>query len=128
MLADDAASRVIVGVDTHKQVHVAAATTAMGRHPCLQTRPSQPIGGSPMTENSDGGEAVSFQSQIKPMFREKDQQSMSSRFDLWSYDSVSDHADAIYAQVRSGTMPCDGAWPQSQVDLFERWIDGGKLP
>ncbi len=81
-----------------------------------------------MTENSTGGEAVSFQSQIKPLFREKDRQSMSSRFDLWSYDSVSSHADAIYAQVRSGTMPCDGAWPQSQVDVFERWIDSGKLP
>ena len=80
-----------------------------------------------MTDTT-AGDAVSFESEIKPLFREKDRQSMSSRFDLWSHDSVSSHADAIYAQIRSGKMPCDGAWPQSQVDLFGRWIGSGKLP
>jgi hypothetical protein len=23
-------------------------------------------------------------------------------------------------------MPCDGAWPPDQVEIFERWIAGGK--
>ena len=81
-----------------------------------------------MTESPAEGEAVSFETQVKPLFREKDRQSMSSAFDLWSYDSVSGHADAIVARLRSGTMPCDGPWPQPQIDLFERWIDTGKLP
>ena len=81
-----------------------------------------------MTEGPTQGETISFESKVKPLFRERDQQSMSSRFDLWSYDSVSEHADAIVARLRSGTMPCDGAWPQSQTDLFQRWIDTGKLP
>lgn len=69
---------------------------------------------------------VSFEKDIKPLFREKDQQSMSSRFDLWSHDDVSAHADAIVGKLRAGTMPCDGAWPAGRVDLFQQWIDAGK--
>jgi hypothetical protein len=69
---------------------------------------------------------LSYARDIKPLFREKDQQSMSSAFDLWSYDDVSTHADAIVGKIRSGVMPCDGAWPADRVDLFQRWIDAGK--
>ena len=81
-----------------------------------------------MVENAGPDEAVRFEPQIKPLFRDKDQKAMLSRFDLWSYDSVSDHADAIAGRLRSGTMPCDGAWPEPQIELFQRWIDTGKLP
>jgi hypothetical protein len=52
---------------------------------------------------------------------------MTFAFDLWSYDDVRNHADAILGRLRSGTMPCDGAWPEAQVDLFARWFDQGKL-
>jgi hypothetical protein len=71
-------------------------------------------------------EPVSFESHIKPLFRPMDRQSMSFVFDLWSYDDVSRHADAILAQLRAGTMPCDGAWPAEEVDAFERWVEAGK--
>jgi hypothetical protein len=71
-------------------------------------------------------EAVSFQAHIKPLFRAKDRQSMQRAFDLWSYEDVSVHADAIASRLRDGTMPCDGAWPEAQVDLFQRWLDIGK--
>jgi hypothetical protein len=81
-----------------------------------------------MSESSGANDAVSFETQIKPLFREKDRGSMSKAFDLWSHDSVSAHADAILNALRSGKMPCDGAWPQSRVDLFQRWTDTGKLP
>jgi hypothetical protein len=60
------------------------------------------------------------------MFREGDRQAMQSHFDLWLHDDVSRHADAILARLRAGTMPCDGAWPQAQVDLFPRWAESGK--
>jgi len=40
---------------------------------------------------------------------------MQSRFDLWSHDDVSRHAEAILARLRDGSMPCDGAWPPAQV-------------
>jgi hypothetical protein len=74
----------------------------------------------------DADEPVSFETQVKPMFRERDRQSMKPAFDLWSHDDVSQHADAILARLRAGTMPCDGAWPQAQVDLFQRWTESGK--
>ena len=71
-------------------------------------------------------EPVSFESHVKPMFRERDRTSMEFAFDLWSHDDLSESADAILARIKAGTMPCDGAWPQAQVDLFERWVAGGK--
>ena len=37
-------------------------------------------------------------------------------------------ADAILDRLKAGTMPCDGAWPKAQVDLFDRWVTGGKAP
>jgi hypothetical protein len=72
------------------------------------------------------GESVSFDEHVKPLFRPRDRESMQSRFDLWSYDDVSAHATAILAQLRAGTMPCDGAWPSEQVDLLQKWVDTGK--
>ena len=71
-------------------------------------------------------EPASFETDVKPLFRERDRGSMLASFDLWSYDDVSEHADAILARLQDGTMPCDGAWPQEQVDIFQRWIEGGK--
>jgi hypothetical protein len=44
------------------------------------------------------------------MFRPTDKKSMSFAFDLWSYDDVAQHANAILDRLRAGTMPCDGAW------------------
>jgi hypothetical protein len=72
--------------------------------------------------------AVSFATDIRPLFREKDVRSMSRHFDLTSYVDVSTVADRILGRLRSGSMPCDGEWPSEQVDLFERWIRGGKKP
>jgi hypothetical protein len=73
-------------------------------------------------------EPLSFEKDIKPLFRPKDQQSMSRHFDLWSYDDVSERANAIVNVLRTGTMPCDGAWPNANVDIFQRWMDTGKAP
>jgi truncated hemoglobin YjbI len=71
-------------------------------------------------------EAVSFDQHIKPLFRSTDRRSMHFAFDLWSYDDVSTHAEAILDRLRAGTMPCDGAWPTPKVESFQRWVDGGK--
>jgi hypothetical protein len=70
--------------------------------------------------------AVSYATDIKPLFREKDQESMQSAFDLWNYDDVSANADAILAAVKAGKMPCDGAWPVDKVQAFQSWVDAGK--
>jgi hypothetical protein len=71
------------------------------------------------------GEPVSFAADIKPLFREKDRQSMQRAFDLWSYDSVKAHAAAILSVLQAGRMPCDGAWPADKVQVFQRWLDEG---
>jgi hypothetical protein len=68
---------------------------------------------------------TSFDADIKPLFREKDRDSMKRAFDLWSYDDVVANAEAIGKQLADGNMPCDGAWPEEQVELFQRWRDEG---
>lgn len=75
-----------------------------------------------------GAAALSFEKDIKPLFRDKDRESMSRAFDLWSYADVSSHADAILKQVAAGTMPCDGTWPPDRVELFRQWSTSGKQP
>jgi hypothetical protein len=74
----------------------------------------------------DINEPVGFETDIKPLFREGDRQSMRMHFDLWSHNDVSQHAEAIFARLREGTMPCDGSWPRAQIDLFQRWAESGK--
>jgi hypothetical protein len=78
-----------------------------------------------MSTPGEGGE-LSFERDIKPLFRTKDRDSMMQAFDLFDYDDVVENADAIVGSVRSGQMPCDGAWPAGQVDTLQQWIDQGK--
>ncbi len=68
---------------------------------------------------------MSFARHVKPLFRDKDRQSMSFVFDLWSYADVTANAAAILERVRAGTMPCDGAWPAEKVAVFQRWTESG---
>jgi hypothetical protein len=68
---------------------------------------------------------VSFAQDIRPLFRQKDIHSMAGSFDLSNYDQVRAHAEGIYAVLRAGSMPCDGAWPPDRVALFKQWIDAG---
>ena len=77
-----------------------------------------------MTDEIDA--PTGFETDIKPMFRERDQRAMRSHFDLWSHDDVSQHADAILSRLRDGTMPCDAPWDPAQIDLFQRWVESGK--
>jgi truncated hemoglobin YjbI len=80
---------------------------------------------SPMPSPATDG-PLSFETHIKPLFRDRDRASMTFAFDLWSHDDVSRHADAILTRLQEGTMPCDGAWPTERVETFERWISAGK--
>jgi truncated hemoglobin YjbI len=76
-------------------------------------------------ELPDADEPLSYEAHIKPLFRERDRDSMRFAFDLWSHDDVSSHADAILTRLKAGTMPCDGAWPPERVAVFERWVSAG---
>ncbi len=69
-----------------------------------------------------------FAADIRPLFRERDRRSMTFMFDLWDHADVTANAAAILEATRAGDMPCDGAWPEEQVDLLQRWVDGGCQP
>jgi hypothetical protein len=68
---------------------------------------------------------LAFEADIKSLFRERDRDSMRRAFDLWAYADVVAHGQAIAERLADGSMPCDGAWPSEQVDLFRRWLDEG---
>ena len=78
-----------------------------------------------VTTAGEGG-MPSFAEDVKPLFRDKDRDSMRSAFDLFDYSDVAEHADAILGALRCGKMPCDGAWPADKVETFQRWVDAGK--
>ncbi len=71
---------------------------------------------------------LGFESDIKPLFRDKDRSAMLKAFDLWSHADVVTHSAAIAEQLSNGTMPCDGAWPKDDVARFRRWIEEGSAP
>ena len=71
----------------------------------------------------------SYANDIRPLFREHDIKAMikARNLDLSSFDQVSASADEILKRLEAGDMPCDGAWPAKDVELFRRWIADGKL-
>jgi hypothetical protein len=81
-----------------------------------------------MTGEPGSPAGLSFERDVRPMFREKDRDSMLKAFDLWSYSDVQAHQDAIFERLRDGTMPCDRAWSPDHVAVFQRWIASGSAP
>jgi hypothetical protein len=71
---------------------------------------------------------LSFERDIKPLFRESDRAAMSKAFDLWSASDVAAHGDAIAARLSDGSMPCDGPWQPERVATFTSWLKGGAKP
>jgi hypothetical protein len=80
-----------------------------------------------MTSEMEQG-SVGFDRDIAPLFRSRDIESMSSKFDLSSYDDVRASAESILDRLSDGSMPCDGAWPAERVTLFREWIAAGCPP
>jgi truncated hemoglobin YjbI len=101
--------------------------TPGSRVSALAPEPEPAPGPEPALLGNPGpDDPVSFDQHVKPLFRETDRQSMRFRFDLWSHDDVSEHADAILHRLEEGTMPCDGAWPADKVAVFKRWAESGR--
>ena len=96
----------------------AEASTAQAAAPTTRRRSPCP----------DPDETVSFAAHIKPLFREHDRKSMAFAFDLWSQADVQAHAAGILERLQNGTMPCDGAWPPEQIEVFKRWTESGFQP
>ena len=79
---------------------------------------------------------TSFQTDIRPLFAERDIRGMSKAFNLGSYDDVKKHSAAIYDRIRKmggKVMPLpppmgEGPWPQSRIELFAKWMADGFPP
>jgi hypothetical protein len=79
---------------------------------------------------------TSFQADIRPLFTERDIHAMSKAFNLASYDDVKARAAVIYDRIRGiggSVMPPppprgEGQWPQSQIELFAKWMADGYQP
>jgi hypothetical protein len=79
---------------------------------------------------------TSFEADIRPLFTDRDIRGMSKAFNLANYDDVKMHANAIYDRIRGiggAVMPPpppkgEGPWPQSQIDLFAKWMAEGYQP
>jgi hypothetical protein len=76
---------------------------------------------------------LSFQTDIRPLFTERDIRAMSKAFDLGKYEDVKAHAAVIYDRIRGiggAVMPPpppkgEGPWSQSQIELFAQWMADG---
>jgi CDGSH-type Zn-finger protein/truncated hemoglobin YjbI len=87
---------------------------------------------APQTEDEEqpvvlpaADEPVRFEKHVRPLFRQRDRQSMKFAFDLWAFDDVKENAHAILERLKNGSMPRDGAWAPGKVDAFERWVITG---
>jgi len=74
------------------------------------------------------GQPVGFDAHIRPLFREKDRQSMSFAADLGSYNDVRAHADGILARLADGSMALRRLLAADKTDVFRRWTQAGMQP
>ena len=72
--------------------------------------------------------AVSFATDIRPLFREGDVECMSAagvHLDDFAWMRVPANAQSVFDAVSSGTMPPDAPWPKEHLALLQEWIDAG---
>ena len=69
--------------------------------------------------------SMSFECDIRPLFRESDRDAMEAWFDLWAWEDVRDNAAEILERLEDGSMPCDDPWPEERITLFRRWLEAG---
>jgi hypothetical protein len=77
-----------------------------------------------------------FETDILPLFTQRDIQAMRKAFNLANYDDVKARSAAIYDRIRGiggAVMPPppprgDGPWTQSHIDLFGKWMADGCPP
>lgn len=81
-----------------------------------------------------------FGQDVLPLFRASDIGCMAPRGILlgssdWMCDPAAsddypDHGNArrVFAALSAGIMPPNGKWPQSRLDVFQRWMNDGFNP
>jgi len=72
--------------------------------------------------------ALSFATDIRPLFREEDIECMKPMWidlDDPAWMCVSANAQDVYRTVSDGSMPPDEPWSADRVSLFKKWMDAG---
>jgi hypothetical protein len=73
--------------------------------------------------------ALSFATDIRPLFRDEDidcMKSMGVDLDDPAWMCVPANAQSVYGAVANGSMPPDDEpWPADRVSLFKSWMDAG---
>jgi hypothetical protein len=72
--------------------------------------------------------ALSFSTDIRPLFRDGDVTCMKSfgvHLDDPAWMCVAANAQEVFTAVSGGTMPPDDPWPADQVARLKQWIDAG---
>ena len=78
--------------------------------------------------------AVSFATDIRPLFTQTDIDHMSFFCDLSSYDDVKANAQDIFGRLQAvdfSMMPpkdSGGPWAPDKIALFQQWITDGSQP
>ena len=72
--------------------------------------------------------ALSFVTDIRPLFRDGDIQCMGPsgvKLDDPTWMCVHANAQSVYSQISTAAMPPDAPWPPDRVSLFKSWMDAG---
>lgn len=72
--------------------------------------------------------ALSFATDISPLFRDGDIQCMGPsgvKLDDPAWMCIPANAQNVYDEIAAGTMPPDEPWPPERVSLFKKWMEAG---
>jgi len=72
--------------------------------------------------------ALSFATDIRPLFRDEDIECMTPMgilLDDPAWMCVPGNAQSVYGTVADGSMPPGESWPAERVALFKQWMDAG---
>jgi len=73
--------------------------------------------------------ALSFEADIRPLFRDKDIRAMKPMgIDLSSCEDVKERAQDIYARISAKEMPCDEPWSDGDMRKLKEWMQSGMKP
>jgi hypothetical protein len=78
--------------------------------------------------------AVSFSTDIRPLFTDEDIDHMSFFCDLSNYDDVKTNANDIISRLKGTAGPvmppasAGGPWSGDRIELFEQWVTEGCQP
>jgi twitching motility protein PilT len=78
--------------------------------------------------NKGPDRALSFQEDVKLLFRQPDRGRMLWAFDLWDVQSVREHSADIMRRLEQKDLPFESGYPQEHVALFRKWIEEGMAP